>query len=143
MLIEGVAFGLVLTVLINGLNIFNYSYNYIYEDYFLNFYYSLGAGIWEEVLFRLVFFNSFFIILNNLNIKKYFNYTLSILISSLLFSLFHYYGSFADVFSYYTFAIRIAAGIILCLIYINRGLGITCITHYIYDVMLITIPILK
>ena len=47
-----------------------------------------------------------------------------------------------DLFTINSFIIRFVAGMILCLIYINRGLGITCMTHYFYDVLLISIPII-
>ena len=52
----------------------------------------------------------------------------------MLFSIFHYYGNLADLFQFNTFIIRFVAGIILCLIYIKRGIGITCFTHLSYDV---------
>ena len=67
---------------------------------------------------------------------------LSLIISSLFFSMFHYYGNLAEIFAINTFIIRFVAGAILCLIYIKRGLGIACFTHLSYDVMLFSIPLL-
>ena len=59
MICEGVVYGLTLMIILNGYSYFLKSKVYVYEDFFLNFYFSLGAGVWEEILFRLIIFNIF------------------------------------------------------------------------------------
>ena len=141
MMCEGVVYGLALMIILNGYSYFLKSKVYVYEDFFLNFYFSLGAGVWEEILFRLIIFNILLFLFKSFSSIKI-SYILSILISSILFSLFHYFGQLGDLFSLKTFIIRFVGGIILCLIYIKRGLGISCMTHYSYDVLIFALPII-
>lgn len=141
MIIEGFIYGLILLIILNGYNYFLKSSFYIYDEFFLNFYFSLGAGIWEEIFFRLILFNIIFVVFSKL-INENSSYIVSIIISSVLFSLFHYVGQLADVITLETFIIRFVGGVILCLIYIKRGLGISCMTHYSYDVLIFALPII-
>ena len=57
MISEGLAYSLILLVFINGFDFFNSNIVYDYNTYLLNFYSSLGAGVWEEIFFRLFIFN--------------------------------------------------------------------------------------
>ena len=141
MIFEGFIYGLLLIIILNGYNYFLNTSIYVYDDFFLNFYFSLGAGVWEEILFRLFIYNIIFLIVNKI-LNKDVSYILSIVVSSILFSLFHYFGQMADVITLKSFIIRFVAGIILCLIYIKRGLGISCMTHYSYDVLIFALPII-
>jgi len=141
MIVEGTMYGILLLFILNGYNYFLKSSLYIYDDFFLNFYFSLGAGIWEEVFFRLIIFNMTFFLIKNILNKNY-SYIVSIIFSSVLFSLFHYFGQLGDFITLKSFIIRFVGGIILCLIYIKRGLGISCMTHYSYDVLIFALPII-
>ena len=105
------------------------------------FYSCLGAGIWEEILFRYLLLSSLIKVFKKI-IDKYSSIILSIFISALLFSMFHYIGSLGDVFNIYTFIVRFVGGIYLGIIYLYRGLGISMIYHIIYDFILVTIPVL-
>ena len=142
MFIEGIFFGLLLVFILNGFSVFNYSQqNYFFIDYSFMFYSCLGAGIWEEILFRYLLLSSLINIFKKI-IDKYSSIILSIFISALLFSIFHYIGSLGDVFNIYTFIVRFVGGIYLGIIYLYRGLGISMISHIIYDFILVTIPVL-
>ena len=106
-------------------------------------YLAIGAGIWEEMLFRVILIYismKFFTIL--LKCKNINSIICSLLLSSLLFSLFHYIGNMGDVFTLNSFLLRGFAGLILATIYVNRGFGITAYTHIFYDVIIISFPIL-
>ena len=55
MYLEGAFLGLLLLFFLNN-NFLAYTVEY-YEDIFLSFYLCLGAGIWEEILFRFILIN--------------------------------------------------------------------------------------
>jgi len=110
---------------------------------FEQFYLSIGAGIWEEILFRLILLGLCIVVLNKiLKYNYYYSSILSVLISSLLFSLFHYVGFYGDTFTYSSFIYRSLAGGFLGTLYIIRGFGITVYTHIFYDIILISIPLI-
>ena len=144
MFIEGLFFGLLLVFILNGTNILNYSsQNYFLIDYSFMFYSCLGAGIWEEILFRLLLFSSLYKILKTfLKEQDIFPLFLSILVSSVIFSLFHYIGTNADIFDFNTFTIRMLGGFFLCLLYYYRGFGISVISHISYDFILVSLPLI-
>ena len=87
-------------------------------------------------------YNLLFKIMILFSFSKIHSTLISIFITSIMFSTFHYIGSMADYFTINTFIIRFVGGVFLCLIYIKRGLGITSMTHYSYDVLLLTLPII-
>ena len=103
---------------------------------FNNFILSIGAGLYEELIFRFlllfVLSKSFIFILK---IKEFSSLVLSIVVSSVLFSMFHYIG--LESFTPVSFTMRFIAGIYLSLIYINRGFGIVALTHAFYDLFVI------
>ena len=101
-------------------------------------YLSIGAGIWEEFLFRvmLIYFLSF-IFLYLFKMNKTRTVLLAIFFSSILFSFFHYIGDLNDTFSWDSFTLRFIAGLILSVIYFFRGFGIATYTHIFYDMSII------
>ena len=142
MILEGFIFSLLLLLIINGYSIFTITIPYNSYPYFINFYSSIGAGIWEEVFFRFFLFSSLLFVFKYFLKSNKISFILAILLSSASFSLFHYLGNLGEVFHYETFIIRFVAGVLLCLIYNKRGLGIVCITHISYDVLLFSIPLI-
>lgn len=99
---------------------------------------SVGAGVYEEIVFRLILLtvlNLLFVRVFRLN--KATGIVLSIIIGSTLFSAIHYVGSLSDTFTSVSFIFRFLAGIVLATIFMLRGLGIAVYTHAIYDVMLV------
>ena len=144
MFIEGIFFGLLLVFILNGFSVFNYSQqNYFFIDYSFMFYSCLGAGIWEEILFRLLLFSFLYKIIRSFfKGQDVFVLFLSIILSSILFSLFHYIGNNADIFTLNTFLIRTFGGIFLGLLYYYRGFGIVVISHISYDFILVSLPLI-
>jgi hypothetical protein len=53
----------------------------------------------------------------------------------ILYYLFHFIG--IESFNNEAFAVRFIAGIFLAILYVQRGFGITAITHSIYDIFVI------
>ena len=60
-----------------------------------------------------------------------------IIISSALFSYYHFIGIYSDIINISIFVYRFIAGIILSIIFIFRGLGIAVYTHTFYDLYLV------
>ena len=137
---EGFIYGFLLVFILNGFDVFDKISYLFYEDYILSFYLCLGAGIWEEILFRFILFNILLYLLSFIMDKTLIVLLLSIFISSSIFSLFHYIGSFGDVFTIYSFIIRFIGGVYLGIVYYYRGLGIAMFTHFIYDFILVSYP---
>ena len=100
---------------------------------------AVGAGIYEEFLFRVMLILIFTKIINFYFWYGY-NYSriIAMFISAGIFSGFHFIGDFGDFFSFNTFMIRFFAGILLGVIYFSRGFGITAWAHSIYDLIILT-----
>lgn len=99
---------------------------------------SVGAGIYEEIVFRLILLSTLsFLFSKVFCFKNIIGIVLSIIIGSIAFSSIHYIGSLSDTFTSASFIFRFAAGMVLSTIYMFRGLGIAVYTHAIYDVLLV------
>lgn len=98
---------------------------------------SLGAGLYEELFFRVILVTLFILIFTKLFGKKWAGITAAVVLSALLFSAVHYTGSMGDAFTLGSFLYRFLFGIILNGIYVWRGFGVAAWTHAIYDIMVI------
>ncbi len=99
---------------------------------------SLGAGIYEEIFFRLLLLSALYIVfVKALKINAIVGSLCSILICACIFSIMHYMGATGDTFTMSSFLFRLTAGIVLSAIFVFRGLGIAVYTHAIYDVLVI------
>ena len=100
---------------------------------------SLGAGIYEEFVFRVVMITGIAALLGLvLQWKQSAQYAGAVLIAAAIFSMFHFVGDYGDVFSFNMFFIRLIAGILLGFVYAMRGFGIAAYTHAIYDLVVLT-----
>lgn len=97
---------------------------------------SIGAGIFEEFVFRVLLVSGLALIVG-IFIKKQniYKMTVSIIIAAAIFSIFHFFGEYADVPIIGIFFIRFIAGIILGYIYILRGFGIAAYSHSFYNII--------
>ncbi|MEX2602883.1 MAG: CPBP family intramembrane glutamic endopeptidase [Gracilimonas sp.] len=98
---------------------------------------SLGAGLYEELFFRVILVTLFMMIFTKILGKKWAGITAAVILSALLFSAVHYIGSMGDTFTLGSFLYRFLFGIILNGIYVWRGFGVAAWTHAIYDIMVI------
>ncbi|HKK26284.1 MAG TPA: CPBP family intramembrane glutamic endopeptidase [Gracilimonas sp.] len=98
---------------------------------------SLGAGLYEELFFRVILVTVFILIFTKVFGKKWAAVTASVVLSALLFSAVHYIGSMGDAFTLGSFLYRFLFGLILNGIYVWRGFGVAAWTHAIYDIMVI------
>ena len=102
---------------------------------------SVGAGIYEEMVFRLVAFVAMhFLFVDLLKMEKVRSFLLMVLVSSVAFSLYHYLGS--ERFEWRSFAFRTLAGIYFGFIFLWRGFGITAGTHAAYDISTFAVRLL-
>lgn len=95
---------------------------------------SLGAGIYEELIFRLVAFAAMSWVLADVLKLSPKVVMASVLIgSSVGFSLYHYLGD--EPFELRAFVFRTVAGLFFGVLYLCRGFGVTAGAHAAYDVM--------
>lgn len=99
---------------------------------------SLGAGLYEELFFRVILVSLFSLLFTKLFAKKWAGITAAILLSAFLFSAVHYMGSLGDQFTIGSFLFRFIFGLMLNGIYIWRGFGVAAWTHAIYDIIVLT-----
>ena len=95
----------------------------------------MGAGVYEEVLFRLLGLPLTFVGLRILLIPDRWALVAAVLITSILFSLAHYAGSHGEEFSYFSFIFRTLAGCLFAMLFVLRGFGITVGSHAAYDIL--------
>jgi hypothetical protein len=94
-----------------------------------------GAGLYEEVLFRLLLLPLLIWACERLGATTIPATILGLVASSLLFSAAHYVGPLGDAFDLYSFTFRALAGMFFAVLFIVRGFGIAAGTHAIYDVL--------
>jgi hypothetical protein len=98
---------------------------------------SLGAGIYEELLFRVILVGA----LARLATAG-FGWRLlpagvfATVLGALVFSAFHYIGPLGDTLELGSFVFRTVAGLLLSGLFLLRGFGIAAWTHALYDVIL-------
>ena len=95
---------------------------------------SVGAGLFEEIIFRVLLLNLLFLLISPLFKKKVVSAVVAVLLASFLFSLSHYVGTMADTWQLYSFMFRWAAGLLFTVLYFVRGFAITAYTHALYDI---------
>lgn len=99
------------------------------------FVFPIGAGIYEELVFRLIGFALLSSVAQDLlGLPKRVTPWVVVVSSALLFSGYHYLGQ--EAFTWSRFSFRAAAGIYLSLLYLYRGFGITAGAHASYDVLI-------
>ena len=116
-------------------------------NFFTRFGLSLGAGVYEELVFRVILIGGLYLIskwilvsLVQFNEKErklegeIIAWMVAANIGSLIFSWVHFIGPLADDFTVAAFVFRYIAGMVLFALYAARGFGIAAWTHAIYDV---------
>ncbi|MBC8175074.1 MAG: CPBP family intramembrane metalloprotease [Candidatus Marinimicrobia bacterium] len=99
---------------------------------------SIGAGLYEEFLFRVVLINLMSLLLKIIfQWKKSWCLVISVIISAFLFSGFHFYSTFGEAFDMGKFLYRAIAGVMLGTLYVIRGFGITAYSHMVYDFLVV------
>ena len=98
---------------------------------------SLGAGIYEELVFRVLLVSGLTLLATRL-----FRWhgtkvgVFAVVTAALIFAAFHYVGPYGDPLALGSFTFRTVAGLLFSGLYVLRGFGITAWTHALYDVFL-------
>lgn len=99
---------------------------------------SIGAGIYEEFVFRVVLITGLGVILGFVfQWKRTAQRVGAIILAAVLFSLFHFIGEYGDPPGLSLFLLRFLAGLFLGLVYALRGFGITAYTHSVYNLIVL------
>ena len=107
---------------------------------------SIGAGIYEELVFRLILICLLMLLFQDLlRFGQGASIIFSILISAALFSAHHHIDFLSgtlnptDTFEITKFSFRALAGIYFAAIFAVRGFGVTAATHAFYDIIAVVI----
>jgi membrane protease YdiL (CAAX protease family) len=94
---------------------------------------ALGAGVHEELVFRLAMFGGFVALLGGL--ERRFAVGLALVTSSLLFAAAHHLGAHGEPFTLHVFAFRALAGAAFGAIFWFRSLAHAVYAHVLYDLV--------
>ncbi len=95
----------------------------------------VGAGIYEEVLFRLFLLPASAALFRGGGLGSGSAAGLAILATSLAFSIAHYVGPAGEAFHLFTFVFRTVAGLFFAALFVLRGFGIAVGAHAAYDIV--------
>lgn len=95
----------------------------------------LGAGIYEEVMFRLLLLPTCYGLLRSLDLRRRWALLASVAATSVVFSLAHYVGPAGDAFQWFSFSFRLLAGLYFAALFCARGFGVTVGCHAVYDLL--------
>ncbi|MCC6580291.1 MAG: CPBP family intramembrane metalloprotease [Phycisphaeraceae bacterium] len=97
---------------------------------------SLGAGIYEELVFRLIGFTLLsLLLLDLLRLPRTLGLIAMIVVPAVLFSLYHYLGDETPALR--SFLFRTLAGLYFGVIFATSGFGITAGSHAAYDILIV------
>ncbi|GAB5520549.1 MAG: CPBP family glutamic-type intramembrane protease [Rhodothermales bacterium] len=99
---------------------------------------SIGAGLYEELVFRVILVGGMFWGLKQLMNNTNAAYVIAAVVGALIFSWVHYTGSLGDPFTLSSFSFRFLFGLALNALYLVRGFGVAAWTHALYDVLVVT-----
>lgn len=99
---------------------------------------SLGAGVYEELVFRVLLVSGLLLAARTIfGLGKGTATAFAVIVGALVFSAFHYIGPYGDPLELPSFTFRTVAGLAFSGLYVTRGFGITAWTHALYDVFLL------
>ena len=96
---------------------------------------SLGAGLYEELLFRVLLTGALLWASRVvLGWGRAASAVLAVVVSAVVFSAFHYVGPYGEQLELASFTFRAIAGLWFSALFVLRGFGITAWAHALYDV---------
>lgn len=100
---------------------------------------ALGAGVHEELVFRLGLMAGGAALLERTGMYLRFAVPLALGVSAVVFSLAHHLGPYGESFSLDVFTYRVLAGAIFGLIFYYRSLAHAVYAHFLYDLYVLVI----
>ena len=94
-----------------------------------------GAGIYEEVLFRLMLLPCCVAALTRIGVPRARSLVAAVIVTSLVFALAHYVGPHGDRWQSFSFLFRAVAGSFFATLFVYRGFGIAAGAHAGYDIL--------
>lgn len=94
----------------------------------------LGAGIYEEIIFRLVLFRGMAAVLMTVSTPPKLAMSVAAIGAGAVFAAVHHVGPGGDPVNGFVFVFRTLAGVYFAALFIHRGLGIAVGAHVLYDV---------
>jgi membrane protease YdiL (CAAX protease family) len=97
---------------------------------------SLGAGVYEEFLFRFLLMGGLFLVfIRFFRVPRLYGGALALVISGFLFAAYHHLGPYGQSWSPYLFLFRFGAGIVLGMVFMARGFAVAVYLHVFYDIL--------
>ena len=101
---------------------------------------SLGAGVYEETVFRLGLMTGLTALLERgLGVRRWLAMLFGLGISSALFSAMHHIPPYGDPFTIGVFMFRVLAGACFGLLFWYRGFAVAVYTHALYDLWVLVV----
>jgi membrane protease YdiL (CAAX protease family) len=101
---------------------------------------SLGAGVWEETVFRLGIMTGVAVLFERVfGFGRWIAILLGLIVSAVLFSAMHHIPPYGDPLHVGVFVFRALAGCFFGLIYWSRGFAIAVYTHALYDIYVLLV----
>jgi hypothetical protein len=96
---------------------------------------AAGAGVHEELVFRLVLFGGLLVLMQRLEVDPRFGVVFALVVSAIVFSWAHHVGAHGERFTMHAFAYRSLAGIVFGLVCYFRSLAHAVYAHAFYDML--------
>ena len=100
---------------------------------------SIGAGLYEELVFRVILVGGLFVALHRFtSADRRTAYLWAAVLGAALFSFVHHLGPYGDPFTVPVFTFRFLFGLALNGVFLLRGFALAAWTHALYDVLVVT-----
>ena len=107
------------------------------SDLATNLVLSLGAGIYEELVFRVLLVGGLFFLLRSVfPAHRILMYIIAAIVGAICFSLIHHLGNMGDPWEFDVFLFRAVFGLMFNIVFLIRGFAVVAWAHAIYDVMI-------
>ena len=100
---------------------------------------SIGAGLYEELVFRVLLVGGLFWVLQRATpLSRRSGYLVAAVVGAVVFSAVHHLGPLGDPFALSVFTFRFLFGLALNAVFLVRGFALAAWTHALYDVLVVT-----